>query len=570
MASIFLSPYLLIQIFLHREWGTFLLWQTVFARHRGYLEYVYQNILYTTVKNLSCNHFLNHLKNHFASLNRYPFQNALHSHFKGVNASRNVSQVVCSSVILEAMQRQKQDPKHVRNFFYRHALSVRLMTLCFDSIWWLITTGFFRILLWFGQLLGAMLPIWFFVNEHLRRLHTFIVGRTGVGKSVLLHNLIRHYLVWNKKPSLVVLDPHGDLARSIVRDRVNRKNNRLVYLNFNGIAGQHVHLNPFDLAHPTEQKLNRAQLQFSGAIEQIIGQSFTPIQRTLMRACLGVMLHKPDMTLVDLVRLLQDEQNVDLVRYGKENLPNIIDRQFFIATFAKSHYRATKQALVARLTDVVRDPFVRRFTCHRSSFDLGKVLDSGKVLVVCFDPSKQSADTIRAIGQLLNAAILSHVLGRTPYKRQPIHLFVDECQYFVSPTIADILGESRKFGLYATLATQRVERLDPDLQDAILGNVGTIWVGASRHTTAEKLAKETDLGTAQIRTLPNLSFFRVVGDKPTVRQRLRFIGRRFAMTPKEWGKVTRQQVKDYYRKPSPQSDSEQKLHSETDWTPYFF
>ncbi len=183
--------------------------------------------------------------------------------------------------------------------------------------------------------------------------------------------------------------------------------------------------------------------------------------------------------------------------------------------------------------------------------------------MVCFDPSKQSADTIRAIGQLLNAAILSHVLGRTPYKRQPIHLFVDECQYFVSPTIADILGESRKFGLYATLATQRVERLDPDLQDAILGNVGTIWVGASRHTTAEKLAKETDLGTAQIRTLPNLSFFRVVGDKPTVRQRLRFIGRRFAMTPKEWGKVTRQQVKDYYRKPFPQSDSEQKLHSET-------
>lgn len=178
MASIFLSPCLLIQRFLHREWVAFLLWQTVFARHRGYLGYVYQNMPYTTVQNLSCNHFLNHLKNHFVNLNRYPFQNALHSHFKGVNASRNVSQVVCSSVILEAMQRQKQDPKHVRNFFYRHALSVRLMTLCFDSIWWLITTGFFRILLWFGQLLGAMLPIWFFVNEHLRRLHTFIVGRT--------------------------------------------------------------------------------------------------------------------------------------------------------------------------------------------------------------------------------------------------------------------------------------------------------------------------------------------------------------------------------------------------------
>lgn len=192
---------------------------------------------------------------------------------------------------------------------------------------------------------------------------------------------------------------------------------------------------------------------------------------------------------------------------------------------------------MARLTDIVRDPYVRDFTCQPSSFDLGKVLDSGKVLVVCFDPSKQSPETIRTIGQLLNAAILSHVLGRTPYKRQPIHLFVDECQYFVSPTIADILGESRKFGLYATLATQRVERLDPDLQDAILGNVGTIWVGASRHITAEKLAKETDLSSEQIRTLPNLAFYRASADKPAVRQRLRFIGRRYAMNPKDWARV---------------------------------
>lgn len=470
-------------------------------------------------------------------------------------------------VILRAMRRQKLDPKHVRDFFYHPALSVRLMTLFFDGIWWLITSGSSRLVFWLGQIFGPMLPFWFAVNERQRKLHTFVVGRTGVGKSVLLHNLIRHYLTWNKKPSLVVLDPHGDLARSIVRDRVNLRNDRLVYVNFSGIAGQHIHLNPFDLIRPTELKLNRAQLQFAGAVEQIIGQSFTPVQRTLIRACLGIMLHKPGMTLVDLVRLLQDEQNADLVRYGQHSLPNIIDRQFFSDTFAKSHYRATKQALVARLTDIVRDPYVRRFTCQKSSFNLGQVLDSGKVLVVCFDPSKQGGDTIRTIGQLLNAAILSHVLGRTPDKRQPIHLFVDECQYFVSPTVADILGESRKFGLYATLATQRVERLNPDLQDAILGNVGTIWVGASRHITAEKLAKEIDLKAEQIRTLPNLSFFRVADGKPAVRQRLRFLGRKFAMSPKAWGKVTRQQAKKYYRTPTSENAADPK--SQSSWAPYF-
>lgn len=245
----------------------------------------------------------------------------------------------------------------------------------------------------------------------------------------------------------------------------------------------------------------------------------------------------------------------------------MIDRQFFTQSWGKSHYRATKQALVARLTDIVRDPYVRRFACQPSSFDLGTVLGSGKVLVVCFDPSKQSQDTIRTIGQLLNAAILSHVLGRTPHKRHPIHLFVDECQYFVSPTIADILGESRKFGLYATLATQRVERLDPNLQDAILGNVGTIWAGASRHTTAEKLAKETDLTAEQIRTLPSLSFYRVAGDKPATRQRLPFIGRRKAMRAKDWARVLRQQAKHYYRKAADQPAPDPK--TKATWDPYF-
>ncbi|MEL6960409.1 MAG: hypothetical protein AAGL89_15810, partial [Pseudomonadota bacterium] len=186
---------------------------------------------------------------------------------------------------------------------------------------------------------------------------------------------------------------------------------------------------------------------------------------------------------------------------------------------------------------------------------------------LCFDGSKQSPDTIRSIGQLLNAAILSHVIGRTPYKRQPIHLFVDECQYFVSPTIADILGESRKFGLYATLATQRVERLDPDLQDAILGNVGTIWVGASRHTTAEKLSKETELTAEQIRTLPNLTFYHVAGDKPARRQRLPFIGRRKAMPAKDWARVIRQQAKHYYRKASEQAAPDPQTNAS--WDPYF-
>ena len=91
------------------------------------------------------------------------------------------------------------------------------MTLFFDGIWWLITRGFFRVVSVLVRWLGVMWPVWFSVDERQRRLHTFVVGRTGVGKSVLLHNLIRHYLVWNQKPSVVLFDPHGDLASGLVK-----------------------------------------------------------------------------------------------------------------------------------------------------------------------------------------------------------------------------------------------------------------------------------------------------------------------------------------------------------------
>jgi len=464
------------------------------------------------------------------------------------------------------MTRQKPDPKHVRNFFYENALSVRIMTLLFDLIWQIISGGLLYLTRELWRKIQNLLPVRLKIEEHIRKLHTFIVGKTGVGKSVLLHHLIRHYQIKNTKPAMVVIDPHGDLADYIARDKSEIKANRLVYIQFNGLKHQHIHFNPFDLKNPTEDQLNRAQIQFAGAVEQIIGESFTPRQRTLIRACLGIMLHKPNTTLLDLVRVLQDGQNADLIQYGQQSLPNEVDRQFFAHSFKENGYRLTKQALVARLIDIVRDPVVRRFVCHPSTINLSQLLDDGKLIVIRFDSSQQSPDTIRTIGQLINAAIFSHVLGRKTAKRKPIHVFVDECQYFISPTISDILGEARKFGLYLTLATQRIERLSPALQDAILGNVGTLWIGGSRHITAEKMAKEANIPADQIRSLRNLEFFQVTPNRPIKRQRIRFIGDKHAMTKRQWREKLKEQIRTYYRafiSRKPQSKSPET----TNWEP---
>lgn len=441
------------------------------------------------------------------------------------------------------------DPKHVRDYFHRYALFTRVFHLCADGVWWLICRGSVGL----AKSAFSWMPRWprrFPVNERLRRRHTFVVGRTGAGKSVLLHHHLRHYLTRDLSLSAVLLDPHGDLARMVVRDRALLRQDRLVLVDFTGLQGRHIHLNPFDLNQPNEESLNHAQLQFAAALEQIFGEPFTPRQRTLVRACLAVVLHAERATLVELLRLLQDGQNRDLVRYGQTQLPNVVDRQFFRGSFADPLYVASKLALISRLTDVVRDPVVRRFTCQRSSFDLGQLLDGGRVLVVQFDPARQGRGTIRTLGQLLTAAILSHVLGRPVNRRRGIHLFSDECQYFIGPGIAEVLGEGRKFGLYATLATQRLDALGSDLQDAILGNVGNLWVGGSRHHTAERMAKETGLATDTIRHLRNLHFWHAAHGQPNRAHHLAYLGQRYAMHPAQWAQLQKQQADRYYRAPS--------------------
>ena len=103
------------------------------------------NLLSNKGQSHHCDHSVNHFQNQLGSQRQDPTRNPLCSNYQRVSAIWNASQFGYPPVILEAMRRQKLDPKHVRDFFFDHALSVRIMTLCFDGIWWLISKGFQRV-----------------------------------------------------------------------------------------------------------------------------------------------------------------------------------------------------------------------------------------------------------------------------------------------------------------------------------------------------------------------------------------------------------------------------------------
>ncbi|MEP0987945.1 MAG: type IV secretion system DNA-binding domain-containing protein [Tateyamaria sp.] len=391
------------------------------------------------------------------------------------------------------------------------------------------------------------------VNEENRKAHTFICAGTKSGKSQTMLHLIRHYVTVNIEPALVILDPHGDLANDVARFPENATSGRLVHIKANHIKGRKISFNPFDCPPEfrDESALYRRQKQFLGALEQINGEPFSKAQKPFLLPILGVLLHKEGCTFKDLVRFMDDNRNSDLVSYGKTQLPNEENRDFFKYRFHDKTKESSKEALSARFSDIVADPAIRDFLCNESTFDLPACLDGGKIIVFEFDPDEQSKEAITTIGQLINAYLVSFAMARPKHKRHPIHLFADECQYFVSPTIQEIMGETRKFGLYATLATQRTEQVGRDLLDAILGNVGCYLIGRNKGKTAEVMGKEQPITADEIRAMPPLHFYQIEPEREPVRTKIDVLSGKHRLSGEAWAAVKYKQGELYYRPDHP-------------------
>ncbi len=67
------------------------------------------------------------------------------------------------------------------------------------------------------------------LSHEARLRHLYMIGQTGTGKSTLLLNLIAQDLAFGR--GVALLDPHGDLAESVLQQIPSRRGDHLVYFN---------------------------------------------------------------------------------------------------------------------------------------------------------------------------------------------------------------------------------------------------------------------------------------------------------------------------------------------------
>lgn len=341
----------------------------------------------------------------------------------------------------------------------------------------------------------------FSVSDKVRRFHTYVVGLTGRGKSKFLQNcLVQDILAGH---GCAVIDPHGDLAKDVLRTLVDQG-----YFETPGAVKNVLYVAPrrrdyvipFNVLYrsgpevETYEVAQRVIASFQRTWATTLAEP--PRFQQIMRASLAVLVenHK---TLCDLYRLLTDDD------YRLRLLDSIEDPKiasdcgaFFENEFER--WGRDRPMMIGSTTNKVsaltdNPSLFYMLGQSENNVDLGQIMDQGQVLLV--DLGDCDHETKKLFGTLMVTGFEQSALARArrpQERRRPFYLYIDEFQDFAchpgaAETFSQMLSQVRKFGLHMILANQSIAQLDSRLQTA-LGNAQTIVSFRVSRADAEALA----------------------------------------------------------------------------------
>lgn len=337
-----------------------------------------------------------------------------------------------------------------------------------------------------------------------RRAHMYIIGKTGTGKSTLLEFLASQDIA--RGEGLALLDPHGDLVERVLAAVPEGRRDDLIYFNVPDPM-QPLGFNPLESVQPLKRPLAASQLL--DVFKKLWSDSWGPRLEHILRNALLALLDQPEATLADVLRLLGDEA------YRKAASRRVLNpqvRDFWLREYA-SYPKNFRVEAIAPIQNKVgaflANPLLQRIlTQPRSSFDLCRVMDEGKILLVNLTKGKIGDDIAALLGSLLVSKIGLAGLTRSDVpeaERRDFYVYLDEFHSFTTLSIVNMLSELRKYRVNLILAHQHLSQLHDDVRDAIFGNIGTTIAFRVGVAEAQIFAEEfgPELAVPDIVNLPN-------------------------------------------------------------------
>ena len=349
------------------------------------------------------------------------------------------------------------------------------------------------VLLGYNEFRGVKKPIRLSMND--RRRHTYIIGQTGTGKSVLLENIAYQDMMDGR--GFAFVDPHGDSVEALLGKVPKERVEDVIYFN-PGDMSNPIGLNMFEFDHPdqkdflVQESINMLYGLYDPGHTGIVG----PRLEHIFRNCALLLMSDPaGGTFIDIPKLLIDDE------FMKSKLKYVTDQtvlDFWTKEFPDSK-RSNESGEVISWVVSKFGPFISNDAMRniigqtKSGFNLRDIMDNKKILLVNLSKGKMGELNSKLLGIIFVMKFQAAAMGRANIpeaEREDFCLYVDEFQNFATESFESILSEARKYHLNLVLGNQFMTQLTDKVREAIIGNVGTVISGRIGVTDAEILVKK--------------------------------------------------------------------------------
>ena len=314
----------------------------------------------------------------------------------------------------------------------------------------------------------------FGIKEDDRRRHMYVVGSTGMGKSEFLKNMAIQDIEAGR--GLAFIDPHGDPSDDLLDHIPASRLKDVIYFDPSDLEFP-IAFNIMEQVHYDYRHLIASGLL--GVFKKLWGvEAWSGRMEYILNNTILALLEHPESTLLGINRMMAVKSYRNKV---VSDLKDPIVKSFWVDEFAKYAERFATEATAAiqnKVGQFTSNNVIRNIVGQsHSKFDVRKIMDEGKILIVNVSKGKIGEDASRLLGALLVTKIQLAAMSRVdtpPDKRRDFYLYVDEFQNFATESFANILSEARKFNLSLVVAHQYIKQMEEPVRDAVFGNVGTI------------------------------------------------------------------------------------------------
>jgi Type IV secretion-system coupling protein DNA-binding domain len=321
-----------------------------------------------------------------------------------------------------------------------------------------------------------------------RRRHMYIIGKTGMGKSVLLENMIMDDI--KKWRGVAVIDPHGDLAEGIIGlIPKNRTNQTIIF-------------DPSDKSWPIAfnmlEDIGADQRPFIasglvGIFKRIFGESWGPRLEHTLRNTVMALMEYPNTTLISIPLMLTSEVYRNKV---VRKISDPVVKKFWTHEFSRltpQQRTETVSPILNKVGQFLSSPILRNVLGQpKNSFSLRWAMDNKKIIVMNLSKGKIGEDASSLLWAMLVTKFQLDAMSRADIaesQRQDFYLYVDEFQNFATDSFSTILSEARKYKLNLVMANQYIDQMTETVRGAVFGNVGTLVSFQVGHNDAKILTE---------------------------------------------------------------------------------